>query len=100
MKGFTVHVYPDGKVDMVGLDLGGKATLMAIKGDTLMVKIDGHTGWSGRGQRDYYPARIAVYEVERREHGSFVITREVIDSEIRPNVEKRELAAKTFRDRI
>ena len=60
---FTALIYPDGRVDRVGIDTG-KTTLAAISDKTCLVafKVAGHTCWvSGFNPRKYVPAHYSVY---------------------------------------
>lgn len=60
---FTAMIYPDGRVDRVGIDCG-KTRLSAIdyKKGLVAFKVAGHTSWvSGYNPRQYAPAHYGVF---------------------------------------
>ena len=64
MRAFRALIYPDGRVERVGVDTG-KTTLAAISYATGLVafKVAGHTCWvSGFNPRQYVPAHYSVYK--------------------------------------
>ena len=63
MRSFQARIYPDGRVERIGIDTG-KTTLAAISDKTGLVafKVAGHTCWvSGYSPRQYVPAHYSVY---------------------------------------
>lgn len=68
MTPWTIEVDPAGTVAIPGMDIGD-ATLIAATATTLTVRVEGKTGWSGRGQRRYRPAHVIVYQIVSRDRG-------------------------------
>lgn len=63
MRAFRAEIYPDGRVERIGIDTG-KTTLAAISDKTGLVafKVAGYTCWiSGFNPRQYIPAHYSVY---------------------------------------
>ena len=49
-------------VTLSGLDMGGKVTLHAYDGRTVVLKVAGHSAWVGLGmQPEYVPAHFLVF---------------------------------------
>ena len=51
-----------GRVYMLGVDMGGGGTILAETERHVVVKWPGSMGWCGRGERKYYSGEICVYE--------------------------------------
>lgn len=63
MRAFRAVIYPNGRVERVGVDTG-KTTLAAISDNAGLVafKVAGHTCWvAGFNPRQYVPAHYAIY---------------------------------------
>lgn len=55
----------DGSILTPGIDYGPKPPqLMHRAWPFLVIKTLGHTGWSSRGERSYYPTRYHLVEVD------------------------------------
>ncbi len=75
MRSYVVRIYPDGRVDRVGVDTG-KTTLAAINEDERLVafNVAGRTTWiCGYNPRQYVPAHISVFKFTSiTKHGVFI----------------------------
>lgn len=59
----TLHVYKDGTVDVVGVDMGAKVTLHDLSPKRIVIKRDGFTFTQNFGRRFYEPAELSIGKV-------------------------------------
>lgn len=66
MTSFTsirMRIKADGSIETPGIDFG-PMKLVALRGDTLAVKVEGSKYWSGIGQpQAYAPAKFMIFEI-------------------------------------
>lgn len=66
---FTLKIDKALRCSVSGVDYG-PMTLHEVLGRhdqprSLVCKVDGHKGWSGRGQQTYYPAHFLIFDVDK-----------------------------------
>lgn len=62
--GNQLHLNKNGTVSIHGIDYGGKLSLVEENSEAVVIKVHGHTGWSGRGQTKYFSPEILVFKVK------------------------------------
>ncbi len=53
----------DSSATLSGVDIGPEPRVVVWDGDQILVKVLGHSAWSGLGQQSYVPARIWHFRV-------------------------------------
>lgn len=61
--GRVVTVRPHGTAEVHGIDYG-PTRLHSENGTTLVLRVDGHMAWSGRGQRRYASPSLLVFKID------------------------------------
>lgn len=66
MRSYTFHINTaESTVDFKGVDMGGKATVVALNrvDGYITVRVEGGNGWAGLGQQAYHPTTLYTFKV-------------------------------------